>query len=171
MLIGCEHIEAMAQTPRDELAGRLHDLLQPLATEHGGRAVIAALGSDPPAIALLATGSILFDGERIEIVTERSSSFATAHPRNGATLVIADEVSVLRASIAPLATDFFEDLAVVSGPLVSIRPSIEMPWALQLRFTPTDLAARRPFLDYWSSTRRWLLDGCRGSPPQHPRST
>lgn len=160
----------MSTSPGHDLVDRLRAALDPPATDEGGRAVIGAIGSDPPAIAVLATGSVVCAGDELRIAVQRGSSFATAQPRRAATLVVADHVSVLRASIAPLTTESFGSIVVVSGPLVAIRPSVELPWALRLEFTPTDLADRRPFLEYWAATRRWLAGGCHGSPPDPPRS-
>lgn len=153
----------------DRLHQRLAVLLATLPDETGGLAVIAAIDSSPPAMAMLSTGHVVLDGDTVKLVTEARSSIATATPRTSASILIADEVTVLRASIAPLITDVYEHLAVLSGRLISIRPSVEMPWSLQLSFVPSGRARREPFLDYWHAVRTWVLDGCRGSPPPHPR--
>lgn len=154
----------------DELYQRLAALLARLPDETGGLAVVAAVDSSPPALAMLSTGTVVLDGDNVKMVTEARSSIATATPRTSASILVADEVTVLRASIAPLTTLRYEHLAVLAGPLTSIRPSVEMPWSLQLFFVPSGLATRQPFLDYWHTVRGWLLDGCQGVPPPHPRS-
>lgn len=155
---------------RGELRARLAELLEPLPTEEGGRAVIAAIDSSPPAMAMLSNGTVALHGGTLYLVIEAASSLATATPRTSATILVAGPLQVLRASLAPLSTRVYDELAVLSGPLTAIRPSVEMPWSLELGFVPTGLAAPEPFLEYWAAVRRWLADGRRSRPPAHPRA-
>ena len=143
------------------------EAVEPLPTKTGGRAVIAVVDSTPPAMAMLATGSVYCSGGMVRFAVEAVSSVAQARA-GAATLLVAADGGALRASIAPLVTDTYEDVAVLSGPIAAIRQSVELPWSLELSFVPSGAAGADAFLAYWQACRTWLADPAAGAPPDRP---
>ncbi len=141
-----------------------------LPTGSGGRAVIAVVDSTPPAVAMLATGSVYCADEMVRLAVESSSSFAAAQGRS-ATLLTATDTLVLRVSIAPLTTVAHGSVSVVSGPIVAIRPSVELPWSLSLSFVPSGAPGAARFVEYWRACRAWLRDPSSGPPPERPTAS
>lgn len=141
--------------------------IAPLPTTTGGRAIIAVVDSTPPSVAMLATGSMYCIDDTVRLAVEASSSFAQANGHS-ATLLTATDTLALRVSIEPLTVDHYGSVAVVSGPIVAIRPSVELPWSLSLTFEPSGVEGAERFVDYWRACRSWLADPSAGPPPERP---
>ncbi len=151
------------------LLGAFTDAIAPLPSSEGGRAIIAVVDSTPPAMAMLATGSVYSVDGLVRCAVEARSSVAQAGATS-ATLLVVAERTALRVSLAPLSVMIHDDVAVVEGPIVAIRPSIELPWSLELSFLPTGAEGGEAYLEYWRACRAWLADPESGPPPRRPAS-
>ena len=144
------------------------EALEPLPGSDGGRVVVAVVDSSPPAIAMLATGSVYTADGAVRFVVDAESSVATADA-GSATLLAASDRGVLLVSIEPLHIETHGEVAVVAGPIVAVRPSVELPWLLQLSFVPSGEGEVEPYLEYWRACRAWLADPSSGAPPRRPQ--
>lgn len=160
----------MTSGPSDELLHEVQAAIEPLPTVEGGSMLVLATAGVPPAVALLSTGDVaVVDGE-VRVAVHGGSSVAT---RLGAafTLVVPDRDEAYRVEVEPAASRPAGDLTVISGPIVSIRPTAEPPWVMRASFQPArDASADRAgaYVSFWSSVRTWLTDGAEGDGPRVP---
>lgn len=150
------------------LLDALREALEPLPGPEGGGVVVAVVDSSPPAMAMLATGSVYMAEGAMRFVVDAGSSVATADA-GSATLLAASDRGVLLVSIEPLHTETYGEVAVVGGPIVAVRPPVELPWSLQLSFVPSGEGEVEPYLEYWRACRAWLADPSSGAPPSRPQ--
>jgi len=137
-------------------------------TEEGGIALVLATASSPPAIAVLSTGDVHLEGDRVKIGIHASSS-AVSRLGGAFSLVVPLNRAVARVEAASATATPAGDLALIEGTIVSIRPTSEPPWVMDLSFRPmTESDSRVPlYLEYWRSVRSWL-SGDSPDPPRPP---
>lgn len=144
--------EALSKQPQDD----------------GGGALVLATGSGPPAVALLSTGDVLLDGDKIRVGIHATSS-AVARLGGSFTLVVPLKRVVARVEVIDAAASIHGDLAKIEGTIASIRPTAEPPWVMKMTFEPMPATDRRVplYLEYWRSVRAWL-SGESPVPPTPP---
>lgn len=141
-------------------------------TAAGGPAIALASAGPPPAFALLATGAVALGQDlTLRIALQRGAS-AAAHLGGSCSLLVADDRGgALRVAVAPARVRDAGPIALIEGPVASIRPSHEPPWSLVLRFD-VDAgagAAAAPHLVYWRAVAAWLTAGASGDGPPLPQ--
>jgi hypothetical protein len=148
-----------------ELLARVTDALRAEPDESGGPAVVIASAGGPPPMALLATSSVWLDGSTLRAALLGTAS-VVQRLGGSCTFMLTHADAVLRVSVEPATARPAGDLIVIEGPVADVRPSVELPWRLELRFIRQggdDLA--RVHLRYWALLRVWLRAGARGEPP------
>lgn len=136
----------------------------------GGTAIAMATAASPPAMAVLSTGDVVFDGRTVLVGIHGSSSVVSR--LNGAfTLLVPLRSSAARIEVVDAIVELAPPLAKISGTVDSIRPTAEPPWTLRMLFLPepADHPALPAFVRYWADVRSWLR-GDRPEPPAIPHS-
>lgn len=151
-----------------DLRARLEQALASPPTETGGIAVVLATAGSPPAMALLSSGDVhVADG--VARVGIYGSSSAVTRLGGAFTLLVPLGKIALRVEVSSATATTSGSLALIEGPITSIRPTSEPPWLLEMGFTPEspDHPAIPDFLDYWRQVKSWL-SGDQATPPQIP---
>lgn len=148
---------------------RLVRALEPLPTAAGGVAIVMATAGVPPAMALLSTGDVRVDDDRVSVVTYRGSSVSQRLGGSFTLMVPASDVA-LRVEVVDAVVRSEGNVELVEGRLVGIRPTAEPPWLLEMSFRPerSDNPSIAGFVDYWALVRAWLERGGTGTPPPTP---
>lgn len=148
---------------------RLASALEPLPTSAGGLAIVMATAGIPPAMALLSTGDVQIEGDRVSVVTYRGSS-VSQRLGGGFTLLVPATDRAFRVEVTNAVNRSAGNVELVEGLLAGIRPSAEAPWLLEMSFRPDrpDDPSIPAFVDYWASVRAWLKSGTPGEPPPPP---
>lgn len=143
-------------------------VLSDLPGPSGGPALLLATGGTPPAIALLSTGDVFLDRDRLKAGVYASSSTVA---RLGGSFSVLVPLGTYAARIEAIEAHAVvgDNLAVIEGRVASIRPTVEPPWVLEMRFRPEPLDDFRvtPFINYWRGVRAWL-SGRSAEPPLPP---
>ncbi|MGH8874670.1 MAG: hypothetical protein ACRDVM_05385, partial [Acidimicrobiia bacterium] len=136
----------------------------PLPTAEGGIVVVLATAGPPPALAMLSSGDVAVDGDRVRVATYGGSS-AAARLGGSFSLLVPGKDLALRVEVVEAHSRPAGKLAIIEGRIEAIRPTAEPPWTMELRFRPNPAARVDGFLSYWQAVRTWLASGADGEPP------
>lgn len=130
----------------------------------GGRVVVLATSSSPPAMALLTASSVALDGEQATVAVQARST-AGQRAADGFTLLAEDGGGGQRLEVAGVTRERAGDLVLLRGTVTRSLSMTEGPWRLLLRFQ-AEAGDATPLLRFWSELRRWLRGGADGPPPR-----
>jgi hypothetical protein len=151
-----------------EIRAAVAAALATLPDETGGIAIVLATSGTPPAMALLSTGDVHLDGAEIRIGIHASSS-AVARLGGSFTLLVPLGLTSVRIEADDPRVTVADPLARITGNVVSMKPTAEPPWTLEMRFRaqPPDDASIPRYVSYWRDVKSWLSSD-RGEPPRLP---
>lgn len=162
----------MTSAPDPALLEVLAAALAPLPTLDGGAMLVLATGDGPPAIAVLSTGDVALVGSELRVAVHAGSS-ASTRLAGSCSLLVPDRDEAYRVEVSPASTRKSRELTVISGPIVSIRPTAEPPWVMRATFHAAgetgDEAAG--YVSFWAEVRAWLESGAEGDGPPLPPPT
>lgn len=149
------------------MIGTLAEALCPLPTEAGGAALVLVAGGTRPSSVLLSSGNVHLEGERLRVAIRTGSSVLDG--LDGELLLLVPSAgSALRALVEPTWIRAAGTHAVLEGRVLSVRTSVELPWALALAFVPSGADGADAYLAFWRSLRSWLAAGAVGDAPAPP---
>jgi hypothetical protein len=151
-----------------DLTSELAAVLGSLPDETGGVAIVLTTASTPPAIALLSTGDVHVDGDRVSAGVHASSSVA-ARLGGAFTLLVPLANQAVRIEVIDATVEVDSNLARITGTLAALRSTAEPPWVLDMQFraqTP-DTPGLGAYVAYWAGVKSWLK-GTSTSPPTIP---
>lgn len=146
-----------------ELLGRWRELLDDEPDPSGGRVVVLATDSSPPAVSLLTTSSVRLDGDRVTVAIQATST-AARRPSSSFTLLTDDGGGGQRLEVTEVQQRAAGHVVLLDGVVSRCVPMAESPWRLELRFVP-ECGDPAPLLRSWQALRRWLRGGAVGPPP------
>jgi hypothetical protein len=150
-----------------DLLRKVEEALEPLPSASGGKAIVIASASSPPALAVLSTGDVFLEGDSIRIALHGGSS-ASRRLEGGCSLLVPVRSGLLRVEVTPAEARPAGPVDVIEGTVVNIRPTAEPPWIPTLAFSPAPSGDVAPTLEYWRSMRDWLRSGADGEGPTPP---
>ena len=154
-----------------EFLSELRRVLDEAPSAGGGRAIIVATGSAPPALALVSTNSAAVDGHGAVRLAVQAESSAARRLGGSATLLVPDDAGAMRVYVPEATARLAGAVAVIEGSIGSIDRTAEPPWALRLEFERRDgdpAGRAEQDLRYWASLRSWLAAGAPEGPPPLP---
>jgi hypothetical protein len=151
-----------------DLEARVRAALADLPTESGGLAVVLATSGHPPAMAMLSSGDVHLAEGRLKVGIHASSS-AVSRLGGAFTLLVPLGEIAARVEVSDATAKSHPPLAILEGDVVSVRPTSEPPWVLEMGFRPEP--SHHPqipgYLAYWSQVKEWLA-GNHPEPPVPP---
>lgn len=159
----------MTSGPSHSLLDDVQAAIEPLPTAEGGSMLVLATAGSPPAIAVLSTGDVAVVRGDVRVAVHGGSS-AASRLGGAFTLLVPDRDEAYRVEVEPAVARRAGDLTVISGPIVSVRPTAEPPWVMRASFQPAEAGADRAgdYVSFWAAVRAWLVDGADGDGPAVP---
>lgn len=140
------------------------EALRPLPTEDGGTIVVLATAGVPPAVAMLSSGDVLVNEDRVRAALYAGAS-AGRRLGGAFTLLVPTRERAVRVEATDASAREAGRLVLLEGDLTGVRPTAEPPWGIHMRFFPTAEEGVADFLHYWRSVREWLEGGATDEPP------
>lgn len=136
--------------------------------QHGGDVLVLATEGPPPALALVTSFGVALTESGVRVGVQGQG--AAANRLGGSfALLVPRRTSALRVEVAPARSRMAGPMAVLEGPITAIRPTAELPWELNMAFTPNDPARTPAMLEHWAEVHEWLESGAEGAGPALPR--